>query len=290
MASRLFGLARQLSEYLRNRRNTPYRDADSDTRQQPGSYDRARSLLDRFRRTVLGNDENEPQQPQSPPRPRPGKPYPPPPPTDRPRRPGAAPPRYPPPPPTVPPGPFDDGEEFDDIQLLGRDAGYHADDFAAVMDSMRRTLGSSNVWGYFFERESRRTGIMYVTFLRDVNGKKTDQPGPTYAYYDVSVTKANEFQRMAATSAGSAVWDYFRIRGTVYGHQHQYRLVHASGEYVPRKATPQGWKARAVPNLGVGRRGFRRNTLSPRTFGNGGPNRGGPDRGGPNRGTPNRGS
>jgi hypothetical protein len=178
----------------------------------------------------------------------------------------------------------DDEEEFDEIQLLGRDVGYHADDFAAVMDSMRRTPGSSNVWGYFFERESRRSGIMYVTFLAEVDGKKVDSPGPTYAYYDVSVRKANEFQKMSAVSAGGAVWDQFRIRGTVHGHQHQYRLVHVSGEYVPRKATPLGFKARAVPNIGIGRRGFRRNTLSPQTF-----SRGGPDRGGPNRGNPNRG-
>lgn len=175
-------------------------------------------------------------------------------------------------------------DELDDIQLLGRDAGYDEADFAAVMQGMRLTPGSSNVYGYYFEREARRTGILYVTFLESLPGGKRAGAGPTYAYYDVSVIKALEFQKAAAQSAGNAVWDYLRVRGTVSGHQHNYRLVHVSGDYVPRKATPVGFRNRAVPALGVGRREFQRNTLPQMRFQRGEPNRGGPNRGQPNRG------
>lgn len=210
-----------------------------------------------------------------------------------------APPAPPPPPPGRPgkpdpdqPDPNDFGPELGsgDIELLGRDAGYDVADFEAVMDSMRKTPGSSNVYGYYFEREARRTGILYVTFLGQGRGKERSGPGPTYAYYDVPVKKAHEFQRATKESAGAAVWDYLRIRGTIAGHQHQYRLVHVSGEYVPRKVTPIGYKNRAVPALGTargpdGKRAYRRNTLPERTFfSRGRPNRGGPDRGEPNRG------
>ena len=190
------------------------------------------------------------------------------------------------PPPPSPPGlGAADDDEGDYIQLLGRDAGYDQGDFDAVMDGMRETPGSSNVYGYFYEREARRTGIMYVTFLARGSDGSRQGPGPTYAYYDVPVRKAHEFQRATAQSAGEAIWDYFRIRGTISGHQHQYRLVHVSGEYVPRKVTPEGYRPRAVPNIGTGRRGFQRNTLPAMRFSRGDPNRGAPNRGEPDRGT-----
>lgn len=228
----------------------------------------------------LPGEGNRPAGPQAKPWQTPGaKPY----------QPGYRQPPEPPSPPGAPPGTpgGDDGDGYDDIQLLGRDAGYHEDDFFAIMDSSQRTPGSSNVYSFYFERESRRTGILYVTFKRTLKGgEKSDSPGTTYAYYDIPVKKAVEFRKMAAATAGGAVWDYLRIRGTMWGHQHQYRLVHAHGEYVPRKASPKGFVNRAVPALGAGRRSYRRNTLPAVRFNN----NGGPDRGGPNRGEPDRGN
>lgn len=307
MSSRLFGLARQISEYVRNRFMPRYRDLDAEQERRAsgrlGQHSRRRGLPDRLpeilnrrRNERQGADSDAPQEGAPPVQPgatsRPGRvDWQPPPsqPPQSPLRPGYSPPIDPPSPPGNTPGAGGE-DEFDDIEILGRDAGYDEEDFAAVMTNLRRTPGSSNVYGYFFEREARRTGILYVTFLQTgLNGERINAPGPTYAYYDVSVVKAVAFERAAPASAGGAVWDYLRVRGSTYGHQHHYRLVHVSGEYVPRKATRAGWMARAVPALGVGRRTFRRNTLSPFRFPNARPDRGEPDRGEPDRGFPDRG-
>lgn len=346
--SRLFSLARQASEYLRNRFQRKYRELDESVERRTGrqsDYGSRRGLPARLPEIIFGppgQDEQLPGAPpvqpppiqptyyppqspsvqpppvqpppvqpgrqSQPPEPPPSKPLKVPiqrtPPTRPVPRPSGAPPYvkpqeplrpdYGPPDDSLPPGgPVDLIEqEFDDVKLLGRDAGYDPDDFAAVMENMRLTPGSSNVWGYFYERESRKSGILYVTFLQQgLDGKKIQAPGPTYAYYDVPVTKAIAFQKATASSAGGAVWDYCRVRGSVYAHQHQYRLVHVSGDYVPRKASRYGYVARAVPALGVGRRSYRRNTLSPIRWGrrDNRPNRGEPDRGEPDRGEPDRG-
>lgn len=284
--SRLFSLARQVSEYVRNRFMGRYREVDAEVEQteqrRERSFGSRRGLPPRLPE-ILGRSRSQyppgdyEQLPGAPPAP---------------LRPSYGPP-IDPPPRTAGSQATGDEEVYDEIQLLGRDAGYDVDDFDAVMDRLRRTPGSTNVWGYFYERESRRTGILYVTFLRtDMDGQKVSAPGPTYAYYDVPVIKALAFEKATPSSAGGAVWDYLRIRGTIAGHQHQYRLVHVEGPYVPRKASPYGFVNRAVPALGVGRRTFRRNTRSPIRWGNpnrGQPNRGQPDRGEPDRGEPDRG-
>lgn len=292
--SSLYGLARKASEYVRSRASRAVRDADrASERRATSSYVAGRrSLFDSLRRFIFGRPAGEP------PGDEPTRPGPPPivPGARRGGPPGTQPPRGGqrgitpplPPPPRPPIGGTDDGDDgFDDVQLLGRDAGYDVADFEAVMDSLRKTPGSSNVYGYYFERESRRVGILYVTFKAEVDGERPNAPGQTYAYYDVPVRKHHEFQQAAASSAGGAVWDYLRIRGTVWGHQHQYRLVQSHGDYVPRKATPRGYRTRNLPALGVGRREYRRSTLPERLFYP--PNRGGPNRGDPNRGDPDRG-
>jgi hypothetical protein len=293
--SRLFGAARAASEYVRQRFNREVRAADRHIRDHGTQAQQARSLIQRMSDYMLGRQSG----PQSPSSPQP--PFPPPPP-------------QPPSPPIAGgDGPEDDDdrqrreqqrreyeefqrqvelerqrrqadaeEEFDDIQLLGRDASYHENDWRVVMDRMRMTPGSSNVYGYYFERESRTTGILYVTFLA-TGGRGS---GPTYAYYTVPVRKFQDFQRATASSAGGAVWDYLRIRGTTWGHQHTYRLVSVSGDYVPRKATRRGFAARAITDPGTGRRAYRRNTL--RAY-NEPPDRGGPNRGRPNNGRPDDG-
>lgn len=94
---------------------------------------------------------------------------------------------------------------------------------------------------------------------------KTNERGPLYAYFDVPV---RVFQRMKlAVSKGKFVWDELRVRGTVYGHQYRYRLVQGSvtpdvgGVYIPRRATERGFRTRAVPMLGTGRRDYSQSTL-----------------------------
>lgn len=177
------------------------------------------------------------------------------------------------------------------IVLLGRgDVGYDADGQRKLIEREIKTPGSSNVYSFVFQRESKRTGILYVTFLGWTPGsRERSGAGPTYAYYDVPIRIYEAFKRMAASTAGGAVWDYLRVRGTVYGHQYQYRLTSGTlmqdgGQYVPRKATPKGFKRRAVPDFGVGKRKFTRSQLPERTFSRGEPNRGTPNRGKPNRG------
>ena len=213
-----------------------------------------------------------------------------------PTTPEVPPPGRPPGPPTGQPPELEEPPE----DQGGRGAPYRLEDWQRVMLEMRLTPGSSNVYGYYFELESRTRGILYVTFLGTTRGGERSGAGQTYAYYDVPARKYHEFAKMASETAGGAVWDYLRVRGTHYGHQHTYRLIHSHGVYVPRKATPEGFRSRAVTSKGTGRRSFRRSTLPERLFtaredrrgrpDRGRPNRGEPDRGDPNRGEPDRGN
>lgn len=211
-------------------------------------------------------------------------------------------------------------EVYDEITLIGRDASY--DDAGAVdrlMDKMRQ-VSSSNVWGYYFEIEgSPSTGLLYVTFLAEATsgGDRPQSPGSTYVYFDVPTKKYHEFDRASDASAGKAVWDYLRVRGTVWQHQHRYKFLQNQGEYIPRKATRSGFRTRhqinafasKIPNetwsalsrleksqnptvADYGRKmrrdllskaGHKRSTLAPRSFL---PNRGDPNRGRPNNGRP----
>jgi hypothetical protein len=272
----LFGLARNASEYIRRRMSRSVQAADEVVSSRTSDAERS-SLARRLSSLVFGRRDK-------PPRPTPTYR----PPGDYDQRPGAppvqplppgSPPESPPRPPVGMPG----GEEFDDVELLGRDASYHRGDWAAVMAGMRLTPGSTNVFGYYFEFESRTQGILYVTFLAVGVGGKRSGPGQTYAYYDVPGRKYHQFARASDASAGGAVWDYLRIRGTIAGHQHNYRLIQSHGDYVPRKATPLGFRTRNVAAIGqTGRRSYRRSTLPERMFGR-------PERGAPDRGTPDRG-
>lgn len=211
-------------------------------------------------------------------------------------------------------------EVYDEITLIGRDASY--DDAGAVdrlMDKMRK-VSSSNVWGYYFEIEGNpQIGLLYVTFLAEApaGGERPQSPGSTYVYFDVPTKKYHEFARASDASAGKAVWDYLRVRGTVWQHQHRYKFLQNQGEYIPRKATRTGFRTRhqvdtfaakipnetwsalsrleksrnpAVAEYGqkmrrdlLSKAGHRRSTLAPRSFL---PNRAGPNRGRPNTGRP----
>lgn len=174
------------------------------------------------------------------------------------------------------------------LPTYGRGASHDREEWELVR-SRRRLVQSSNVYAYYFLPETRNSGILYVTFLYWEEGMKSSDrsgPGPTYAYYDFPIEKYKQFERATQDSAGKAVWDYCRIRGSQHGHQHRYTLVQAEGDYVPRKATALGFAARTLLAIGEGRYNpelMRRSTLEPRRNG------GEPNRGTPNRGTPNRG-
>lgn len=199
---------------------------------------------------------------------------------------------------------FEDGEEYDRIELLGRGAKTEPDEWIRITQE-RRLVQSSNVFAYLYIPETERMGILYVTFLHWEPGMKPEErsgPGSTYAYYDFPLTKYGQFERMADESAGKAVWDYCRLRGSSWGHQHRYEMVQAEGDYVPRKATRAGFVARALldPRQSLSDRkklpAYRPNTLPgqgrflyPGVKNTGQPNRGTPNRGAPNRGTPDRG-
>lgn len=142
-----------------------------------------------------------------------------------------------------------------------------------------RTPGSSNVYSFtwvpddaYFEgavqkqRGIAQSGTLIVTFKDWEPGMKDrpDQPGATYAYSNVGKEKWMAFK--AATSpdhAGHAVWAYLRMEGTVSGHQHPYRLISVSGEYIPRRATAAGFARRMLPGARGTNIAWRRSTLEP---------------------------
>lgn len=191
-----------------------------------------------------------------------------------------------------------------------------ADEWQYLQNGMR-LVNSSNVYGYTFDQIDARKGVLYVQFLdwtpRKFGGTgERSGPGPVYGYFNFPVSKFNAFEDRARESAGKAVWDYCRIRGTHWGHQHPYQLIQVSGDYVPRKATRAGFRGYYDPQepgkrvhgrmpaaIGIGVRNAKgqipRQQLETRLWersaldGRGRPRRNGPNRGGPNRGEPNRG-
>lgn len=198
----------------------------------------------------------------------------------------------------------DDGwPEEHGITLIGRgSASYDREAMEAILAREIKTPDSSNVYSFVYEEETapegkfyQRSGILYVTFrpwYPGIKDRRPNSPGPMYAYYDVPLRRYKAFEAAAKNlSAGGAVWDYLRVRGSKWDHRFPYRIVAgtvvpAGGIYVPRKATQLGYKRRTLAHHGVGRRGFTRSQLPEQNFL---PDRGWPNRGDPNRGEPNRG-
>lgn len=181
-------------------------------------------------------------------------------------------------PPTAGPTTATEDDE-DDIQVLGRaDIGSWTDrQIADAMKGEIRTSGSSNVYSFMWTSDSPggrsatggTNGTLFVTFKAwhpgmsrkrgGTGGARPDSPGPTYAYSNVPLRKYQEFEKGAEGSAGGAVWDYLRVRGSRYGHQHPYRIVAGvpipgGGEYVPRKALASGFRGRTLVNPRSGTR------------------------------------
>lgn len=154
-----------------------------------------------------------------------------------------------------------------------------------VTGQLVRSPESSNVYGFFYNLD---TSTLYVRFKFYSPGTgKTDAPGSLYAYSHVP---PKVFLRMMdAPSKGTFVWDNLRIRGTVSGHKHDYRLVAVRGGYVPRKATVASdgeWfigRTVRTRNIRTGELQTISSRLPDRLV------RASPNQGTPNRGTPNRG-
>ena len=161
-------------------------------------------------------------------------------------------------------------------------------------------------------RQNKEIGTLLVTFkdwkdkLKMESGQRlrVNSPGATYAYANVPKLKYDVFASATSPdSAGHAVWDYLRIRRTRAGHQHPYRLISVTGEYVPRIATPEGYMERDeeilvlsdTPGEEPWFKAQLQSTLRPQTFARREEFRGysgrswNRQRGYPNRGTPNRG-
>ena len=118
-------------------------------------------------------------------------------------------------------------------------------------------------------------------------GSRKNEPGATYAYYDVPARIWERFEK--ASSKGKAVWDMLRIRGTVWGHKYRYAQVSpalARGDdgrmfsVVHRRATKRGFKSRTVTTVDqTGRRSYANATLPPQRGHVTRPNRARPNRG-----------
>ncbi len=72
------------------------------------------------------------------------------------------------------------------------------------------------------------------------------QDGSVYEYSGISLSEALLFFR--AGSPGGAVWDYLRIRGTVFGYKKSYRLV--SGSRVWNQTQSSQARHEAIPEMG----------------------------------------
>ena len=189
------------------------------------------------------------------------------------------------------------------------------------LSKVHRTPSSSNVYSFQYDY---LTTTLYVQFkaptinqksvtnythkggIRGMAGDmgktvtgKTDDPGQLYAYYDVPIRVFKKLK--TATSAGKAVWDLLRVRGSIDGHQYRYSLVAGvmvAGEdgqmamYVSRRAVGKGFQSRSVATPGAGKRRYVSSTLPQDLRGHGtiSANRHRPPRGRPllpNRGRPN---
>lgn len=165
------------------------------------------------------------------------------------------------------------------------------------VDGTLLEVSSSNIYSIGFllpAEQSLRQGIgrLLVRFIDSRGRKKGQAPsrkaGAMYEYFNVPVQVF--FALMRAGSKGRKFWDRVRIRGTVSGHQYDYRLAGVTSDlYVPRKATmtPTGefYIPRTIGVTGASR--VIKSSLPKQRvnwYSKSQPNRGQPNRGQPNRG------
>ena len=146
-----------------------------------------------------------------------------------------------------------------------------------VFSQMIRTPESSNVYAIGYDHD---VGVLYVQYrapgkpefysdqlntcsgLEYQMGHRADQPGPIYAYGSraTPVIPSMWDRLVAAPSKGEWIWQNLRICGTNWGHRFTYTLTNPSQVgnriYVPRRASPRGFRTRSVSVPGSGRRDF----------------------------------
>jgi len=138
------------------------------------------------------------------------------------------------------------------------------------------TPESSNVFSFTYDE---KRGILYITFRApgDIVKKSKSQSvctgreytmghrafarGPMYAYGSAAkpVPKSVFDAMQSASSKGKFVWERFKVCGSLWQHQYPVSLVSPSMEgilYVPRKVTRRGFRVRAVPMVGRGKRPY----------------------------------
>lgn len=115
-------------------------------------------------------------------------------------------------------------------------------DHPMLTGEMVSTPESTNVYEFGYDID---TLTLYVRYQTEHQKGTRGGPGSLYGYYGVS---PEEFLALYATrnrgggeggdsTPGTWIWSHVRERGTVSGHQKDYRLVGVMGGYVPRKAT-----------------------------------------------------
>ena len=108
-------------------------------------------------------------------------------------------------------------------------------DHPIVTGAMVETPDSTNVYEFGYDYEA---ATLYVRYKAAAAPKeRRSAPGPLYAYYAVTPEQFLAIYKTKEGGTGEWIWDNLRERGTVSGHQKDYRLVGVMGEYVPRKAT-----------------------------------------------------
>lgn len=65
--------------------------------------------------------------------------------------------------------------------------------------------------------------------------------GGYYQYQDVSVREAESLAR--SSSKGKWVWDFLRVRGTIFGHRKPYQFISAPSSYQPQWMRRAGTRA-----------------------------------------------
>ncbi len=124
---------------------------------------------------------------------------------------------------------------------------------AGIWSTEVQTPESSNVYAFAYDEDE---GILYVTYKANgkanKDGKRPHVRGAMYSYGGRmrKVPKHVYVEMRAAASKGKFVWDYLRVRGTIWGHHYPYTLVSPSMAgnvlYVPRKATKRGLRTRSA--------------------------------------------
>lgn len=143
-------------------------------------------------------------------------------------------------------------EELDEVTVTKTADSSNVYSFVWVSDE-HTVSESGDISINLYGGRSSEMGTLIVTFKYWEPGvsqkERPNYPGSTYAYAGVSRQKYEAFA--GEGGGGVAVWDYLRIRGTQSGHQHAYRLISVVGEYVPRMATPYGFRRRRHKMLQV---------------------------------------